>query len=507
MKSRLLSVTLFVGICAIATAQVRYLDEIFSQSTVTTDITYAQNYSVLTGSPMLVDLKMDIYEPAGDTVSFRPLIIYLHTGSFLPRYINGLPTGDRNDSATVAMCETWAKKGYVVANIDYRLGWNPAAPDEQDRKESIIRAVYRAMQDAKSCVRYMRMEVATNGNPYRIDESKIVLGGQGTGGYIALAYATLQDVAEIQLLKFFNTNTNAFMVDTAIMGDFEGFGGLPSLNNDNHPGYPTDISMIFNIGGALGDSSWIDQGEVPMCCVHAVFDPFAPYGTGTVFVPGTSFSVVEVSGSSVVTEIANSFGNNDVWLNPPFTDPITMYAMNELAGTANAGNEGLFPINAMQNSSGAWEWWDSTTVVTQAAMLGQNGQDILANGYASNPVYEALGPVAGKARALAYIDTLQQYITPRIYRQLQLNVGIEETDPIAIGLNLYPNPATDNMQVNSENADVLAYEIYDMQGRVLARERVNASQFQLYVGALDRGNYFVSLEFDKGRLVRTIAVE
>ena len=174
MKTRLLSLILPLAMVLVANAQVRYLDEVFTTSTVTTDITYSQNYEVLTGSPILVDLKMDVYEPQGDTVSFRPLIIYLHTGSFLPRYINGLASGDRNDSATVAMCETWARKGYVVANIDYRLGWNPAAPDELDRKESILRAVYRAMQDTKAAVRFFRKDVATNMNQYRVDESKSI---------------------------------------------------------------------------------------------------------------------------------------------------------------------------------------------------------------------------------------------------------------------------------------------------------------------------------------------
>ena len=169
----------------------------------------------------------------------------------------------------------------------------------------------------------------------------------------------LQEITEIQLLKFFNPNTNAFMVDPAILGDFDGLGGNPALNNDNHHGYSNDISMVFNIGGAMGDSTWLDQGEVPVCNVHAVNDPFAPYAKGTVFVPGTPFAVVKVYGSSWITERANTFGNNDIWLNPPFTDPITKYAKDKHSGTNNDGDEGLFPITALQNCAGAWEWWDS----------------------------------------------------------------------------------------------------------------------------------------------------
>ena len=37
-------------------------------------------------------LEFDLFEPAGDTVSERPLIIYLHTGTFAPIIRNGNAT-------------------------------------------------------------------------------------------------------------------------------------------------------------------------------------------------------------------------------------------------------------------------------------------------------------------------------------------------------------------------------------------------------------------------------
>ena len=55
----------------------------------------------------------------------------------------------------------------------------------------------------------MRM-TEDNGNPYGIDPNKIVLGGQGTGAYISLGYATLDNESNYiylnllinQILKF-----------------------------------------------------------------------------------------------------------------------------------------------------------------------------------------------------------------------------------------------------------------------------------------------------------------
>ena len=62
--------------------------------------------------------------------------------------------------------------------------------DTDNRTQSILQAVYRGLQDAKTCVRYFRKDVATNENSYGIDDTKIAVGGQGSGGYISLAYAS-----------------------------------------------------------------------------------------------------------------------------------------------------------------------------------------------------------------------------------------------------------------------------------------------------------------------------
>jgi len=509
MKRSVHALAMFgIMVAAPASAQ-RYLTEQFAAVDVQSNVVYGQNYSVISGSPQLEPLVMDIYSPSGDTEVNRPWIVYLHTGSFLPRYINNLPTGDKTDSATVEMCRRFAKKGYVVASIDYRMGWLPTSPSEQTRKQTIIQAVYRSMQDAKTAVRFMRKSI-TEGNPYGINGEKVVIGGQGSGGYTALAYATLQETSEIQLVKFFNTETNAFMVEPAIMGDFNGLGGNPALNNDNHPGYGTDISMIFNIGGALGDSSWLEPGEVPICSVHGVQDPFAPYMNGTVFVPGTTFAVVNVDGSGRVTQLANEYGNNDIWLNPPFTDVVTTNAQTALMGTVNEGNEGLYPITALQNASGPWEWWDTTAVVAGCAALGidqAGAYQRMGNGYASNPLLSALGTVNGRLRAKAYVDTLQNFITPRMYRALELNVGIAENSAIANGVKVYPNPVARFTEITSQAGVIKHYVVYDAQGRIVRNGTVNRDRFTFDREGLNAGTYHMELFFNEGSLTRKLILE
>src|SRR3990172_12948632 len=180
----------------------RYLDEVFTNVLVEYNVVYGNNLwctmlgdcSALTAK----DLKMDVYEPDGDTVgnpfyeAERPLVIFAHSGNFLSPVLNGGPTGYKTDSVVVEMCTRFAKKGYVAVAMDYRLGWNPTAvgPGGQNiRTGTIINAAYRGVQDAHTCIRYFKHDVDSNGNTYSIDTSNIVLGGVGTGSYIALAFA------------------------------------------------------------------------------------------------------------------------------------------------------------------------------------------------------------------------------------------------------------------------------------------------------------------------------
>ena len=86
----------FMAICQMD-AQVRYLNEVFTDVNVTTDVLYGQNVTVLPllqgAPPAAQPLVCDIYEPAGDTETDRPLMIYIHTGNFLPQYLNGSKSG------------------------------------------------------------------------------------------------------------------------------------------------------------------------------------------------------------------------------------------------------------------------------------------------------------------------------------------------------------------------------------------------------------------------------
>ena len=54
---------------------------------------------------------MDIYTPDSDTASNRPLIIFIHGGSYLG--------GSKTEIDCIDFCEHFAKKGYVTASVNF----------------------------------------------------------------------------------------------------------------------------------------------------------------------------------------------------------------------------------------------------------------------------------------------------------------------------------------------------------------------------------------------------
>lgn len=452
----------------------RYLDEVFTSSDiiVESDVIYATNIDFMTSNlagantmvdigtlsaladnemaypaeyydPMdastdikVVDIPMDIYypDPSVDDVEARPLIVYLHTGNFLPPPLNGSTTGLKTDSAAVELCMGWAKRGYVAVSVDYRKGWNPIAPTVQERRGTLLNAVYRAIHDAKMAVRYLRAD-ALGDNMYEIDESKIVLYGQGSGGYASQAYTTLDNApVELFLEKFlpnpFDPETS--YIDTLAVGPVSGFGYPNSVNLYRDNGVSAEVHMSINAGGALADESWLEAGDVPMVALNCVRDDFAPFHEGTVIVPTTQEDVVDVHGANFFIQKAVDLGNNDSFINIPDGDPYTDAARALYGETieVSQGNtidindtpEGLFPIIRplypfLTNESAPWEWWDPNSAIA----LTEVAPGITAHmaSLSSNP---DMSPEKGKL----YVDTIQGYILPRVMCALDLPGAICE---------------------------------------------------------------------------------
>ena len=538
MKKLLQSILTIILISTVfnANSQTRYLDDMFSTVTVTSDVVYANNISILPVMqglpPAPTDLTCDIYHPTGDTETDRPVIILAHTGSFLPQVLNGQPTGSKLDSSIIEQCMRWAKKGYVAVAMTNRMGWNPTSTDQNTRTSTLIQAAYRGIQDARSLIRFMRQEEA-NGDTYGIDGSKIVFGGHGTGGYLSLGVATLDTATEMYLPKFLDLTDPANPVPYVyppvfgnIWGTDMGYipvtdsAGNPIIDTSGNPvmapfalpnnvGYSSDISMAFNLGGALADISWLEAGDVPIVAFHCENDQYAPIDTGDVIVPTTGDFVVEVMGSRTVAHYSNVYGNNDVFVNAGLSDAFT-----SAANVNNSGYEGLYVFKTpapsstpnafgeLEEEQGApWDWWDNATYdgMFQAVNGAPAGYGA-ANSILGNPDMSA-------TKGNLYIDTIQGYLNPRIYVALGLSSSTDISEVINSSTEIYPNPAKNALNIVSYAVNINTLSVYDLNGKEVLKKDVNANQIRINTSELSAGVYIIDITSNNNSVKKKLIIE
>lgn len=506
----------------------RYTTEIFNDNEiiVSSDVNYGVNFnpyidSALLGGTNLQPLQADFYmpSPAVDTVTNRPVVIVWHTGSFLPKGINGSPLGTRQDSAVVEMCSRFAKMGYVSIAASYRLGWLANSTNLDVRRGSNLLAVYYSIQDAKALVRFLNLTGGMN-NPFGIDASKTIMVGQGSGGYLTFAYATIDKHSEVAgPNKFkYQDSTGIFgqpvlpgdsYVDTSIVGDIDGYGaevvvtgqntlGLPTMdysspgrNYINHPGMPDDILMTINMGGAMGDGAWLEQGDVPMLSIHSKFDFFAPYDTGMVYVPigAQFFAVVSVTGSYGAIKAANALGNNDIFLNENYTDAVWV----DQQATNPTGEECLYTVEIPPAQAATpwivhtspWNWYDP------------NDPNITSTD--ANPNV--------KSTSIAWMDTVMSFIVPRMATVLQAEgvpAGIVETTQ---SFKVYPNPSSDLVAIKGTNGSMFtSVQAFDITGRVVYASDATGNSLSIDVSNWNNGIYLVQIATENGVQVKRIVV-
>jgi len=238
MKVRsLLTLSLLVAVSLSSFAQ-RYKDKIFTTVDTTKDVKYGAAMNV---AGQMQDLLLDFYEPTGDLLEKRPLIIYIHGGGFT--------SGDKSELHIVGICDQMAKRGYVVANINYRLDPN----FEVYNSNSDRRAMIDAMHDAKAAVRFFRKNAAT----YGVDTSFIVIGGESAGGATSMLVNYVDELSELNSYPMANPNT------------IEG--------NSGNPGYSSETDYTLCLCALMLDTSAINTGDQPMLWVHGTEDNFVPY--------------------------------------------------------------------------------------------------------------------------------------------------------------------------------------------------------------------------------------
>lgn len=148
----------------------RYRDPVFPEVDISHDVVYRQTTQI---DGTTVDLQMDIFQPAGDTATRRPVALGMHGGFFI----------FGNEDQLAASSFEYARRGYVAVSISYRLRPQMSTSDIPGQ----IEASYDAYDDALAAVQWLR----DHAEAYRLDPDTIIAGGYSAGGALAFHFAYL----------------------------------------------------------------------------------------------------------------------------------------------------------------------------------------------------------------------------------------------------------------------------------------------------------------------------
>ncbi|TVR39860.1 MAG: T9SS C-terminal target domain-containing protein [Cryomorphaceae bacterium] len=196
------------------------------------------------------DYDLDVYEPVGDALSARPCIVFAHGGSFL--------AGNKRTNPVPDYCQQMAQRGFVVFSINYRKCFNPLSTN------SGVRAVYRAVQDMKAAIRFVK----ANANSFGVDTAMVFAGGNSAGAIMALHAAYLDDSERAADLPATYMNPDLGCLNC--VGSNQLFFGKPKA--------------VINLWGALADTAWIaGSNNFPVVSFHGTADNVVYFDTNHPF--------------------------------------------------------------------------------------------------------------------------------------------------------------------------------------------------------------------------------
>ncbi|HEU5149380.1 MAG TPA: DUF4214 domain-containing protein [Iamia sp.] len=304
-----------------AVEPVRYRDPVFDEVTVTKDLVFGSGPDF--GGKGTQQLALDLYEPAGDSLAKRPVVVLAFGGGFF--------YGDKEQLAPLA--RAYAERGYVAASITYRL-------DEQGGMLSYpvsasgLARILAAKHDLQAAVRWLRSEAVT----YRLDPGKVSVGGISAGAVTALV--------------------------AGLMPEDPGTSGTPGLSSR--------VCTAVSIAGTAGDGL-ADPGDAGALFLHGTDDGIIPHSlaemteadmreaglpTRLVSYPGYGHDIYE-------TQVPDLLAQSSAWLDEqmvqrtdscagpvdPHADAFVTAAHHDLLGRAPTGDELARGVNLLDSGA------------------------------------------------------------------------------------------------------------------------------------------------------------
>lgn len=209
-------------------------------------------------------LWIDIYTPIGDKNTKRPVMLFIHGGGF----------SGGNYKDVTAQAKAFAQRGFIAATASYRLGFfRPVLPNQYpwalDKSEP-ERAAYRAMQDVKGAVRFLKGRAGTDSS----DVNEFFIGGFSAGAITSL------NVALVQTDTYKPGSSGAISAVTSSGTTYQrpDLGGVQGSLNIN--GTDSKIKGVLNYYGGVWDTLVLEagssHGNPAIFSYHQTGDPVVP---------------------------------------------------------------------------------------------------------------------------------------------------------------------------------------------------------------------------------------
>jgi para-nitrobenzyl esterase len=213
----------------------RYRTQVFSRVTKTANVAYS---TAANKAGAQQTLRLDIYSPAGDTVTRRPALVTAFAGAFI------FGSKDVTSDPAYDMAHTYAKRGYVTANINYRLlasGVCTGVASNAQCQNAALAGIF----DGAAAVRFLR----ANADRYGIDPERIAIAGDSAGGVIAAGVGEGGNLPVDQ---------------------------QPVYPNKSNPEVSGHVQAWMALSGGLPDSRWADAGDSPGIMFTGTADTIVP---------------------------------------------------------------------------------------------------------------------------------------------------------------------------------------------------------------------------------------
>lgn len=431
-------------------------------------------------------LDMDISIPTDDSPppNGRPLMVLIHGGGFI--------SGTKSDPAIRFMREDFAKRGYVTAAIDYRLGmiqtnlnfhcnvslfvpWD--CLNQSDTLEW-MRAYYRGIQDGHGAIRYLVNHAAD----YGIDPQNVFVVGESAGAFIAMGVGYMDDPSEIPPgvgaiaaapapnAIYDQACVQAYQLDTNIASLNLSRPDLGSyLGTMNYPANTTyRIRGVGDLYGAVFQNLFaVNANDAAIPCLYLFHQPddlIVPFGKQRVFAP-YAYCCVTNFGCAYIT-------------NRPFV---------------SGGSDIRTMIDALAANG--------DSVPHYQAEFTSNNYDCL---------YQiANGATCGCGHALDnyWLRTSNMAV---FFNGCVDTMAVAVKDPFAhLAMQVFPNPSAGEFRVVlPSDVEVEAVSVMDLVGRMVLQESKHGNAFRLQMSAaFARGPYLLRVKTSKGVVTRRIILE